>query len=89
MVKKSISRLETHVERDQHKGLDDDSRNLSTNEDDMAGSSTLGDDVTAHNQEEGKEIIVKFEYHVVYSTSYEVPVLYFKAAKEGWFLELT
>lgn len=27
--------------------------------------------------------VIKFEYHVVYSISYSVPVLYFKATKQG------
>lgn len=29
------------------------------------------------------EEVVNFEYHVIFSTSYDVPVLYFKAVRQG------
>ena len=32
---------------------------------------------------DAEEMLVKFEYHVLFSSSYEVPILYFQASHSG------
>ena len=45
---------------------------------------SLDDCVDPQEANEGsEESIVKFEYHIVYNTSYSVPVLYFNSTKPG------
>ena len=35
---------------------------------------------------DAEEMLVKFEYHVLFSSSYEVPVLYFQASHSGKYI---
>ena len=46
------------------------------------GSSFIGKTILQTHPSQGKEII-KTEFHIVYSPSYEVPVLYFTVTKTG------
>lgn len=40
-------------------------------------------DQTSTSQLEDKKVLYKFEYHIIYSASYQVPVLYFNICDQG------
>jgi hypothetical protein len=56
--------------------LEENEKNMIIEEPDPAATSTNTIYVTQDN-------IIQLEHHIVYSTSYQVPVLYFKASYQG------
>ncbi|XP_033110697.1 ubiquitin-like-conjugating enzyme ATG10 [Anneissia japonica] len=82
MIKRNVSRL---LECPQQSGVEDTVLQY----DEGWTQETDEDDVMAEEQTTGGGILCTYEYHVVYSHSYAVPVLYFNACKpDGQLLSL-